>query len=160
MNLRSNRLEVFLRRWWSKKYQRPWTHELYQNSNEFDLLVEFYEDYYEENEAARLDIYRNEEGEVEFLGTGDNLLDKWEKELSQGLDPDLTEGLPQEELTKLDKEKTKINRAEKLMSQLDDLGGQVLGSKSNDKFNSKFARIGSKEESELLRSKLNPRKFK
>ncbi len=47
-----------------------------------------------------------------FGETGDPLFDKWEKELAMGIEPDLTEGLPQEEKEKLFKEQ-EAARAEK-----------------------------------------------
>lgn len=87
-----------LRRWWTEKYKLPSNHELLQNSTVFDLLVDFWLGHYERNS---LEAYRNEDGVIQFINTGDELIDKWEKELSEGKTPDYLEGFSQEEIDKL-----------------------------------------------------------
>ena len=55
-----------------------------------DLLITFWEDHYQRNS---LESKRREDGEIMFE-TGDPLIDKWERELAMGIQPDLFEGLP------------------------------------------------------------------
>ena len=54
------------------------------------MLVEFFEDYYLERPEER-----KEDG-APYV-TGDPLIDKWEYEISQGLTPDLSEGMSSDE---------------------------------------------------------------
>lgn len=54
----------------------------------FDLLVDFYLDMFEKNP---LDAHRNDDGFVQFTDTGDALIDKWEQQIADGVDVDLTE---------------------------------------------------------------------
>ena len=91
-------LVEMLRRWWTEKYKLPSNHELLQNSTVFDLLVDFWLGHYERNS---LEAYRNEDGVIQFINTGDELIDKWEKELSEGKTPDYLEGFSQEEIDKI-----------------------------------------------------------
>ena len=79
-----------LRQWVARKYNLPWTHSSIQDQTVFELLISFWEDYYINNKK---ETHRREDGEVMYT-TGDPLIDKWEKELAQGLTPDLLEGLP------------------------------------------------------------------
>jgi hypothetical protein len=51
-------------------------------------MVEFFEDYYIKDPSARLD-----KGDGATKVTGDPLIDKWERELADGLVPDLSEGM-------------------------------------------------------------------
>ncbi len=92
-------METTLRRWWVKKYQTPWTSKHFQNATIDELLVEFYEDYYEANPSEQLKDLRDDDGNITFA-TGDELIDKWEQELAMGLTPDLNEGLSLEERQK------------------------------------------------------------
>lgn len=53
----------------------------------------FWEDYYVKHPT---EVHKTADGkEVKFV-TGDPLIDKWEREIAQGLTPDLTEGLSPE----------------------------------------------------------------
>ena len=54
----------------------------------------FWEDYYRKNP---IESRKTEDGKVVFANTGDALIDKWEKEMAEGLAPDLLEGLGPEE---------------------------------------------------------------
>lgn len=119
-----------LRRWWTKKYQLPWTHDAFQESSLFELLVERYEDLFEADPEALRDASRDEDGELVFDETGDELIDKWERELSLGLDPDLTEGLPKDLVKKLEKDSEKAKRNKELIDGISDTDvlDQVLGS--------------------------------
>lgn len=89
-----------MRRWAEAKYKIPWTHEAFQQQTLLDLLTSFWEDHYADNP---LEAKRTPSGEVTFQ-TGDPLLDKWEREIAEGYEPDLTEGLS-------DKDREKERRA-------------------------------------------------
>ena len=54
----------------------------------------FWEDHYRKNPTHS---HQTADGQVIFANTGDPLIDKWEKELAQGLTPDLLDGVPLEE---------------------------------------------------------------
>lgn len=84
-----------LRRWWTKKYQKSPNSREYNEYTLFDLLTEFFEDYYEENPSQMRDL------KLPFASTGDPMVDKWEKEIEQGLIPDLMEDVPKEVAEKL-----------------------------------------------------------
>jgi hypothetical protein len=91
--IKNPQLLDILRRWWEEKYQLPWNHEAAQELTIFELLIGFWEDHYNKNPMA---AKRTASGEV-FFSTGDPLIDKWEREISMGLDPDLLEGKSPEE---------------------------------------------------------------
>ncbi len=80
--------------WWTKKYKLPYNHELFQDRTIFDLLTEFYVDYYEN---APLEAYRNPDGHIQFKDTGDSLIDKWEEQIARGQSPDLNEAFTAEQ---------------------------------------------------------------
>lgn len=77
-----------MERWWITKYRLPWNHELAQSRTFYELLVEYFEDYYEANP---LEAHRNEQGNIQFRDTGDPLVDKWERDIAEGGVPDLLE---------------------------------------------------------------------
>jgi len=58
------------------------------------MLVEFFEDYYNDKPEEVL-------GDGAPYVTGDPLIDKWEYEISQGLEPDLSEGMSSDEYATL-----------------------------------------------------------
>lgn len=91
-------LQEVLARWWQRKYNLPWNHDLFQDRTIFDLLVEFWEDYYEQKP---LEAHRNADGHVQFKDTGDPLIDKWEEQIAQGIMPDFSEGIRPEDLEKI-----------------------------------------------------------
>ena len=68
------------------------------------MLVMFWEDYYHNNP---IDAKRTPSGEV-FFSTGDPLIDKWEREISMGIEPDLLEGLSPEQREKEQKALTRL----------------------------------------------------
>lgn len=107
-----------LRRWWTGKYKLPWTPKYIEDLTELDLLVEFYEDLFTEDKTALFEASRNEDGEIVFESTGDPLIDKWEKELALGMEPDLTEGMTQEDLDLLKEEQSKSTRAKKQLHEV------------------------------------------
>jgi hypothetical protein len=90
-------LEV-LQIWFSRKYQLPWNHAEFQNSTEFDLLTEYYYDYFEKNP---LEAHTNADGKVQFTNTGDNFIDRWEELIAQGQEVDLREAFADGELEKI-----------------------------------------------------------
>jgi hypothetical protein len=92
-----------LSKWWSDKYRLPSNHELFQTSTVFELLTEFWEDQYYKNP---LEAYRNTKGEVQFIQTGDEFIDKWEKELAEGKIPNYLESFSQEQIDKLNRLRT------------------------------------------------------
>ena len=81
--------------WWTKKYQKSPRSPEYLSYTIFELVVEFFEDYYSE--------HRTEMYELDLPGatTGDAVIDKWEKEIRSGIIPDLLEDLPKEEADKI-----------------------------------------------------------
>jgi hypothetical protein len=78
----------------------------------------FWEDHYRRNPV---DARRTERGEVVYT-TGDPLIDKWERELEMGLEPDLTEGLSPEEREKehraLERIKARKNKLKQVSEEL------------------------------------------
>ena len=120
----------------------------------FDLLVDYYEDMYEDSPHAMLDAMRGEDGEIVLTDTGDPLIDKWEAELSKGLMPDLEEGMSEESRQRLHAERKKIPAAQKaLEAALTNERFDQPPKKSDRRFESKFARRGSAEERALLGTK-------
>jgi hypothetical protein len=83
-----------LRRWAEEKYRLPWTHKSIQDLTPLELWTRVYEDYYHEN---KIEIHRGEDGEIK-LETDDAMVNKWEEELAMGLDPDITEGLTEDQI--------------------------------------------------------------
>jgi hypothetical protein len=63
-----------------------------------ELLTNFWEDQFHQDKSS---LRKTKSGEIIFRDTGDDLIDKWEKEFSMGLEPDLFEGLSQEQKNKL-----------------------------------------------------------
>lgn len=76
----------------------PWSHDAFQQMTVLELLTDYWEDYYKKRP---IEAKRTEKGDVVYANTGDDLIDKWEQEISRGLAPDLYEGLPSERRVKL-----------------------------------------------------------
>lgn len=93
-------MEELLSRWWVNKYKLPSNHNLFESSTVFDLLIEFWEDQYYQNP---IETSRNEKGEIQFVDTGDDLIDKWEKEFAEGKIPDYLEAFSQEQIDTLNR---------------------------------------------------------
>lgn len=89
-----------LARWWSKKYRLPSNHELFQNSDIYELCVEFWVDKYE---SKPIESYRNDKGEIQFTDTGDDLVDRWEQQIADGEIPDLLEAFDEESIRHMQK---------------------------------------------------------
>lgn len=95
-----------LKNWWSGKYKLPANHELFRNQSIASLNLEMYEDLYlkreeieDEMETASGKEYTALAKRLNEINTAlegetyedDPLIAKWERELEQGLVPDLTE---------------------------------------------------------------------
>lgn len=98
-----------LRRWWSKKYELPPNHPLFENQPRAEVELEMFEDFLIRKEEIEDELYgddRKEESHSDslvrqlnairkFLGeeetSYDPLADKWERELLEGKTPDLNE---------------------------------------------------------------------
>ena len=76
--------------WWTKKYRKSPKSDEFNSYTLWELFVEFFEDYYEREPQEA-----HESGAPHI--TGDPVIDKWERELAQGLVPDLSEGLAPDE---------------------------------------------------------------
>lgn len=75
------------------------------------MLVEFYEDYFEENPSEKRKEIAGD-GVFHFTNTGDPQIDKWEREIAQGLTPDLTEGMTDTQKEELKKEQEAFKRGD------------------------------------------------
>jgi hypothetical protein len=106
-----------LRRWWEAKYNLPSNHELFQKLTLQDLLVSFWEDYYLKNKIA---THTTEGGQVIFTNTGDALIDKWERELALGLEPDLLDGVSPEEREREKRAMERLQRQKRLVKSVDE----------------------------------------
>ena len=105
-----------MRRWAEEKYHLPWNHEALQSQTLIELLVSFWEDYYEDHP---LEAKKGKDGEVVFE-TGDQFIDKWEKELAMGLTPDLLEGLPSWHRDKAERAQREYEKQQKAILEGDD----------------------------------------
>lgn len=119
---------------------------MFQNSNDFELLVEYYEDLFASDPRASLQAVIGEDGEGTFEGTGDPLIDKWEKELAMGIDPDLSEGLSKEAREELAVKHKKRSVVKEQLNQLN----QIDENYDDPKYKSKFVTPGTAEEKSLL----------
>jgi hypothetical protein len=80
------------------------------------MLAAFWEDYYEDH---KLEARKGKDGEVVFE-TGDQYIDKWEKELAMGITPDLLEDLPSWHRDKMQKEQDRLEKQSKKNYEGDD----------------------------------------
>ena len=106
-NLVNPDLLTTLRRWWVKKYQKPWNSKEFQESTREELLIEFFEDYYEQNPSEKLEALKDENGNV-VISTEDDIFNKWQMEETLGLTPDFDEGRTKEDIQR---EKDAFKRA-------------------------------------------------
>lgn len=93
-----------LSRWWEEKFKLPSNHDLFQECSIYELTTKFWEDHYLNDP---LSVYRNEKGEVQFVKTGDPLIDKWEQELADGKTPNYLEAFTQDEIKRLNDLRTR-----------------------------------------------------
>lgn len=93
-------MDEALARWWEKKYKLPSNHELFQERTRLDLLVEYHVDQFEKKP---LESYRNEQGDIQFTDTGDDLIDKWEEQIAKGDIPDLYEAFDEESISHIER---------------------------------------------------------
>jgi deoxyribodipyrimidine photolyase len=115
------------------------------------LLVEYYEDLFEDDPHAVLDAMRGEDGEIVFDDVEDPLIAKWEAELAKGALPDLEEGLSEKAKKQLATERDKSERAKSQVKQLqvkDDFTkkAEQVVQRVDKKFESKFVTPGSAED--------------
>jgi hypothetical protein len=115
-----------------------------------DLYIEWWEDYYENNPKELRARFADDNGEMIFTETGDELLDKWEQEIARGLTPDLEEGMPKTEKEKLKEERKLYKRGRK---QLDSLCGSKERTKEDRLYDSKRVVPESPEEAALLQKR-------
>tara|TARA_R100000808_G_C2074491_1_gene100706 strand:+ start:53 stop:565 length:513 start_codon:yes stop_codon:yes gene_type:complete len=94
-NLRKDSL-VILRQWWAKKYHSSPKSDEFQRYTLWEMTIEFFEDYYAQDKKRVWKDEREDLGAVELPESGDPLVDRWERQIAEGLEPDLTEGLPEE----------------------------------------------------------------
>jgi hypothetical protein len=97
--------EGVIRRWWIDKYKRPSNDPLYQARSIPEWQTEFYEDLYARRDGlkAALESGDTDQGKTlqalnklesilnqdEKGGSGDPLIDEWERDLAEGRIPDL-----------------------------------------------------------------------
>lgn len=104
-----------LRRWWCQKYNRP-VKELNDYTLD-EILVEFFEDYYIDNPQEKAKFERDHLGEISLPDLGDPQIARWERQIMQGIDPDLTEGMhpkEREKVIKLMEERQKAVRGKEV----------------------------------------------
>lgn len=135
-----------------KKYKLPSTHEAFQNSTIYELTIEFYEDLFEKDSKELLRAGKNEDGEFVFEETGDPLIDKWEKEIAQGITPDLTEGMNSEARAQLVRER-------ELARAYPDIAEEILGINddifdAHPMYRPKTVQVGSDEDKQLRKDLL------
>jgi hypothetical protein len=82
---------TLLRQFWTKTYKLPVTSDAWNNSYVEDLIVEFFEFYYQENSDEFMKAKKRLFGS-EFGVTGDDLIDFWERQIARGETPDLSIG--------------------------------------------------------------------
>lgn len=113
---------------------------------------------FEDDPYAVLDSMRGADGEVVFEGLEDQLLAKWEQELKDGAEPDLEEGLSDDEKKKLAKERAKytvVNEKAQQANVKDDFTKVAEKMKTaptqkpDSRMDSKFVTPGSLEDAAL-----------
>lgn len=77
-----------MRRWWTSKYKLPVTSREWEVSIFEDLYVEFLEDLIVSDKDFSASLYEKHLAEGK-ISTGDPLLDRWERQIARGEDPDL-----------------------------------------------------------------------
>ena len=83
-----------------RKYQLPSNHELFLERTLHDHLVDFYIDKFEKKP---IESHRNENGDIQFKDTGDDLVDRWEEQIANGEIPDLMEAFDEESVQHIKK---------------------------------------------------------
>ncbi len=90
-----------MRRWWTKKYQTSQKSDEFNKYTFWELLIEFFEDYYASDKKRVWKDERKVKGHVRLPKTGNSLIDRWEEQLANGITPDLTEGMLPEKRAKI-----------------------------------------------------------
>lgn len=131
-NVRKPSIITSLRRWWTDKYKLPWTPSNVGDFTVLDLLTEFYEDLFEEDKQALYEASKNEDGELVFESTGDDLIDKWEREIAMGIEPDLTEGMAPDDRYALIEEQEAARKAKDKLAEISDVDDRFNQSLKKD----------------------------
>ena len=84
-----------IRIWWTKKYQKSPNSDEFRRYTLFELMTEFYEDVYTHRPDDMPDL------DLPEVVAGDDMVNKWEREISEGVEPDILEDLPPEVANKL-----------------------------------------------------------
>lgn len=113
------------------------------------MYIEWWEDYYENNPKELRARFVDDDGEMTFTETGDELLDKWEQEFARGIIPDLEEGLPTGEKEKLKEERKLSKRGRQQLKEL----VKEPRTKEDRLYESKKVVPGSLEEKALLQKR-------
>lgn len=71
---------------------------MFQEATPESLLVEWHLDRFDE---SPLEVHRQADGEIQLKDTGDAYIDKWEQQIADGEEPDLTETFSKKELERL-----------------------------------------------------------
>jgi len=109
-----------LRVWAEDKYSLPLTHEAFRELTVFELSIWFWEDYYR---RYPLEAKRVGAGDHVQFHSDDPLIDKWERELAQGIPPDLTEGMSPEQRKKERKALERLRNKHSKIKQSKELAG-------------------------------------
>jgi hypothetical protein len=80
--------EEWLQRWWCNKFNRPRKDPLLAEYTYDELLMEWLEDEIEKDPMAAYSKDALEKGLI-FANTGDELVDKWERDIAAGKKPDI-----------------------------------------------------------------------
>ena len=80
-------MPYLLRRWWTRKYSLPATSDEYLRYTPEELLVEFFEDYFEAHPDRQVRQETHEGTGQRYFVTGDPVIDRWEREIAEGREP-------------------------------------------------------------------------
>lgn len=73
---------------------------MFQERTLYDHLIDFYIDKFEKKP---IEAHRNENGDIQFKDTGDDLVDRWEEQIANGEVPDLMEAFDEESIQHIKK---------------------------------------------------------
>ena len=80
-----------------RKYRLPPTSDEFLRCTPEEMLIEFFEDWYLDHPDRQARTEVHERTDVEYHVTGDPLVDRWEREIAEGKEPDLDEAVPEGE---------------------------------------------------------------
>lgn len=93
-NVRYTSEDVFLRRWWTGKYNKSHKSDEFQRYTKMELFLEFFEDVYEKD-SQKMREFLDEVGDHSTPSSGDELMDKFEEQLARGETPDIDQMFPE-----------------------------------------------------------------